>query len=199
MSHRLTRIVIALVVVFVTAAGIGGYQIYRQYAAATAGRYDSIGGPFELVDQTGRPVTRDSFAGDYVLMSFGFTSCPDVCPTELSRMATTMDLLGADAERVRPVFITVDPERDTAAALADYVGRFHPRMIGLTGTPEQVAAAARAYRVYYDKVEQEGGHYTMDHSTFLYLLGPDGRTLEVLSHGTSPDELADRIRDRMGV
>src|SRR3546814_5055281 len=103
-------------------------------------------------------------------MSFGFTYCPDVCPTELSQMATTMDLLGEDAQKLQPVFVTIDPERDTVEAIGQYVGQFHPRMVGLTGTPEQIAAAAKAYRVYYSKSKQEGGDYTMDHSTFLYLL-----------------------------
>src|SRR3546814_17000302 len=116
-----------------------------------------IGGPFELVDQNGRTVTRDSFAGRYVLMSFGFTYCPDVCPTELSQMATTMDLLGEDAQKLQPVFITIDPERDTVEAIGQYVGQFHPRMFVLSGTPEQLAAAAKAYRVLYSTTKQNGG------------------------------------------
>lgn len=197
MNSRLARIALACVAALVLAAGIAAYQVRSERQSQTASRFDMIGGPFELVDQDGRTVTRDSFAGRFVLMSFGFTFCPDVCPTELSQMAATMDLLGGEAERLQPVFITVDPERDTPEAIGQYVRQFHPRLIGLTGTQEQIATAAGAYKVYYSKVEQDGGYYTMDHSTFLYLLGPDGTTVDIFPYGTDPEELAARIREHM--
>jgi len=197
MNSRLVRIALACLAALVLAAGIAAYQVRSERQSQTVSRFDMIGGPFELVDQDGKTVTRDSFAGRFVLMSFGFTFCPDVCPTELSQMAATMDLLGDEAERLQPVFVTVDPERDTPEAIGQYVRQFHPRLIGLTGTPEQIATAAGAYKVYYSKVEQDGGYYTMDHSTFLYLLGPDGTTVDIFPYGTDPEDLAARIREHM--
>src|SRR3546814_3561590 len=119
MKSRLIRIAVASVAALVIAGGIVAYQIRTERVSGADAGYSMIGGPFELVDQNGRTVTRDSFAGRYVLMSFGFTYCPDVCPTELSQMATTMDLLGEDAQKLQPVFVTIDPERDTVEAIGD--------------------------------------------------------------------------------
>jgi len=158
----------------------------------------SLGGPFSLVDQTGKPVTEANFAGRFLLVYFGFTYCPDVCPTELGIIASAMDELGPQADRVTPVFITVDPERDTPAAMADYVSRFHPSMVGLTGTDQQVAAAARAYRVYYAKVNRpELTEYVMDHSSFIYLVGPDGRVRSLFRPQTSPETIARAVQAQM--
>ncbi len=155
-----------------------------------------IGGAFELIDHTGRVVTQADFAGDFMLVYFGFTSCPDICPTAMQAVAEALDDLGDAAARVRPVLITVDPERDTPAVLADYVAHFHPRLVGLTGTPEQVAAAAQAYKVYYAKAPSDGD-YLMDHSTILYLMGPDGRYIRHFSHGDGADEIAAALRDAL--
>ncbi|HEY0418507.1 MAG TPA: SCO family protein, partial [Acetobacteraceae bacterium] len=157
-----------------------------------------IGGPFTLVDQDGRTVTDRSFAGKYRIVYFGYTFCPDVCPTELQTMTSALDLLGPLAEKVAPLFITVDPERDTVPVMADYVKLFGPRLVGLTGSPAQVAAAARAYRVYFAKsTPKETSEYLMDHSSFLYLMGPDGRFRALFRQGTSAQELADSIRARL--
>jgi len=155
-----------------------------------------IGGPFSLVDQTGKPVTDADYRGRFMLVYFGFTFCPDVCPTELQAMTTALDQLGPDAGKVQPIFVTIDPERDTVAQVAPYVSMFHPRLVGLTGTKEQVADAARAYRVYYSKVpnKDDETYYTMDHSSFVYLMGPDGKFVEAFSHGTTPDKMAETIR-----
>jgi protein SCO1/2 len=151
----------------------------------------SLGGPFNLVDHTGRPVTERDFAGRWMLVYFGFTFCPDVCPTELGTIAAALDAMGPAGEAVVPALITVDPERDGPAQLADYVGRFHPRMVGLTGAPEQVAEAARRYRVYYAKARQSGAtDYLMDHSSFVYLVGPDGRVRALFRPETSPEAMA---------
>ena len=139
-----------------------------------------IGGPFELVDQQGAPVTDKTFSGRYMLIYFGYGFCPDVCPTELANMAAALDALGSKSENIQPLFITVDPERDTPEFLADYVVNFHPRLIGLTGTPEQVKTAAKAYKVYYAKAGKPGeADYLMDHTSFVYLMGPDGRFLSL--------------------
>lgn len=150
----------------------------------------SLGGPFELLDHTGRTVTDQTFRGRFMLVFFGFTHCPDICPTELQLVAEVLDRLGPQADRVAPLFITIDPERDTPETLADYVALFDPRLIGLTGTPAQIAAAARAYRVYYARVQPPGAStYLMDHSSFLYLIGPDGGFRALFRHGTPVEEV----------
>ncbi len=158
----------------------------------------SLGGPFSLTDQTGKPVTERDYAGRWMLIYFGYSFCPDVCPTELGTMAAALDQLGPAGERVVPVFISVDPQRDTPEHLADYVGRFHPRMQGLTGRPEQVAEAARRYRVYYTKVQRpETTDYLMDHSSFIYLVGPDGRVRSLFRPETKPEEIAAAARAQL--
>jgi protein SCO1/2 len=151
-----------------------------------------VGGHFELVDQHGT-VRRDTdFAGQYLLVYFGYTYCPDVCPTSLAIMSAALEELGPAAERITPVFVTVDPERDTVDQLKDYASHFHPRLVALTGTPEQVAQAAKAYRVYFAKAADGGddGTYLMDHSSITYLMGLDGRYVTHFPHGTSAEEMA---------
>lgn len=164
------------------APSAGGIQLAQGVA---------LGGPFTLVDHTGRTVTERDFAGRPLLVYFGFTYCPDVCPTELGTIAAALDAMGTAGERVTPVFVSIDPERDTPAAMADYVARFHPRMVGLTGSAEQVAQAARAYRVYYAKVRpRDSSDYLMDHSSFIYLVGPDGRVRSLFRPETTPEAIA---------
>ncbi len=163
-------------------------------ASTNSGRAD-IGGPFALVDQDGRAVTDKDYLGKWLLVYFGYTYCPDVCPTALARNAEAIDLLGPQGDAVVPVLITVDPQRDTAAKLKDYVHFFHPRTVGLTGTPEQIAAVAKQYRVYYSKAEREDpSAYLMDHSSFTYLVGPDGKFVQVFSHDMSAQAMADALR-----
>ena len=158
-----------------------------------------VGGPFRLVDHTGREVSEADYRGKVALIFFGFTFCPDVCPTELSNMAAAMDQLGPQADRVVPIFVTVDPERDTVPRMADYVALFHPRIVGLTGSPEQVAAAARAFRVYYAKATPPGAtEYVMDHSAFTYVLGPDGAVRTLLRPGASPGDIVEAVRRNLG-
>ena len=158
----------------------------------------ALGGAFSLQDHNGQRVTEGAFAGRLGLIYFGFTYCPDVCPTELGLMASALDLLGPDASRVLPVLITIDPARDTAAALADYVSRFHPALIGLTGTEEEIAIAARAFRVYYRKIQPPGASdYLMDHSSFIYLVGPDGKVRQLFRPNTPPETIAAAIRGQI--
>ena len=154
-----------------------------------------VGGPFALVDHRGRAVTEANFRGHFLLIYFGYTSCPDVCPTELSKMVAALDSLGALAAEVQPLFITVDPARDGVELLADYVAHFHPRLLGLTGSAEQVAEAQAAFGVHASRSsEAEGGSYFMNHSLLTFLLGRDGRHLETFLSGTAPEAIADRIR-----
>jgi cytochrome oxidase Cu insertion factor (SCO1/SenC/PrrC family) len=158
----------------------------------------SVGGPFALTDQHGAAVTDASYRGRWMLVYFGYTFCPDVCPTELQTIAGALDKLGPQASQIAPLFVTVDPERDTAAALADYVKLFDDRIVGLTGTPDQIAAVARAYRVYYAKAtSKDSSTYLMDHSSFMYLMGPDGKFRALFRQGMSPQALADAIHTQM--
>lgn len=151
----------------------------------------AIGGPFTLVNGAGETVTEQDFRGKWTVVYFGYTFCPDVCPTGLATVASALDMLPADMqEKVVPVFVSVDPERDTPEVVGEYVSHFHPRMVGLTGTPEQVTAVAKEYKVYYKKVEDGDGPYLMDHSAIAYLMGPDGQFVRHFSHGVSPDDMA---------
>ncbi len=135
----------------------------------------SIGGPFKLVDQNGQVVTDQDLKGRPFLVFFGFTHCPDVCPTTLFEVSEILRALGPDADRARALFITVDPERDTPAAMKDYLSSFDPHLSGLTGDPAEIAAVAKAYRVYFKKVPLDEGNYTMDHTAIVYLMDKTGR------------------------
>jgi cytochrome oxidase Cu insertion factor (SCO1/SenC/PrrC family) len=158
-----------------------------------------VGGPFELTDQSGHRRTDADFRGKLVVLYFGYTYCPDVCPTELQSISLALDKLGAAAEAVQPLFITVDPERDTPARLADFVSSFHPRLIGLTGSLADIRKTAIAYRTFFVKNSTSTpGDYSVDHTGFIYLVGKDGQYLGFLPPGSTPDAIADAIRVRLG-
>ena len=155
-----------------------------------------IGGPFRLIDHTGKRVTEADFKGRYMLLFFGYTHCPDVCPAELQTMGRAMDRLAAKGDKIVPVFISVDPERDSPAILKAYVAAFHPSMVGLTGSAAEIKAAAKAYKVYYRK--QPGAKpgdtkILMDHTSFIYLVGPDGKVVALIRGGTRPEVLAKEL------
>jgi len=157
----------------------------------------SVGGPFELVDHTGTKRTDADFRGKLLLVYFGYTYCPDVCPTDLLQISLAVDKLGSAGLDVQPLFISVDPERDTITALAQYVSAFHPRLIGLTGTPAQIRAAADAYKAYYAKYSPpDGGVYLIDHTGFIYLMGRSGEYLGFFPPGTSADRMVEIVRQR---
>jgi protein SCO1/2 len=203
MHPRWIRLAVAMAIALAVSAGIAWWQVdaaLRQRARpVSAGSSESIGGPFALVDQTGAPVTEESWPGRHLLIYFGYAFCPDVCPTELARMAAAIDLLGEEGGAVQPIFITVDPARDTPEVLAGYVPLFHPRLVGLTGSAEQVAEAARVFRVYYAKAEGGGTtDYLMEHMSFIYLMGPDGANEEIFRPGTSAEDLAAVIARHLG-
>jgi protein SCO1/2 len=155
---------------------------------------EPIGGPFALIDQNGTRRTDADFRGQFMLIYFGFTYCPDVCPTDLQQMGMAVDQLGPAGDAVQPIFITVDPERDTPEHLKDYVTMFHPRFVGLTGDANAIKEAARAYRTYYAKVDFGKSDYTVDHSAFIYLMGRDGEYLGFFPPGTSAELLAGTLR-----
>lgn len=151
-----------------------------------------LGGPFTLTDHTGATVTDADVIDRPTLIYFGYTFCPDVCPTDVAVMAEAMRQLQDSGRDVAGLFVTVDPARDTPEALAEFVGAMHPDMRGLTGTPEQIAAAAKAYRVYYRKAEgDDPEYYLMDHSAFTYLTAPETGFLDVFRHGDPPEEIAE--------
>jgi len=156
-----------------------------------------FGGPFELVDHDGRTVTDRDFAGRHMLVYFGYTYCPDICPTDLTNLATALDAVGPLVDKLQPLFITVDPDRDTKAVLRDYAGAFHPTLLGLTGTQEQIAGVAKAYRVHRRKFRLLGAaaeDYLVDHSSLAYLMGPDGKFVTMIPHGTQPERIAEILR-----
>jgi len=158
-----------------------------------------IGGPFTLVNQDGRTVTDRDFAGKYRIMYFGYTFCPDVCPTDAATIGRAVAEIDADdadlARRIVPVFVTVDPDRDTPKVLKSFTAAFHPRMIGLTGTPAQIAAVSKAYGVFAGKGEmQPGGGYLVNHSRTTYLMDPDGKPLALLPTEQGPHAVATEIK-----
>lgn len=153
-----------------------------------------VGGPFSLTDASGRRVTEKDFAGRKMLVFFGFTSCPDVCPGGLQVIASALEKLGPKADKIAPVFITLDPERDTPAKVGEYVKSFSPRLTGLSGTLEEATAAAKAYRVYYKKVPgSDAGSYTLDHTSIIYLMDENGQYQAHYPYPVTVDELAKRL------
>jgi protein SCO1/2 len=161
---------------------------------------EAITGEFSLVDHNGNPVTDEDYRGSWLLIFFGYTHCPDVCPTTLGAVSVVMDILGEDSAKVQPLFISVDPQRDTPEVLKDYVSAFHPSIMGLSGTPEQIKAAAQSHRAFYAKApaEEDGEigetDYAMDHSAYLYLMDPEGVYANVFSPTDTPEGIAKQIR-----
>ena len=156
----------------------------------------AIGGPFSLLDQHGETRTPEDFAGRYMLIYFGFTFCPDICPTTLQVMALALDELGADASAVQPIFITVDPERDTVEHMKAYAAQFDMGLVALTGAPDRVAEALKAYRVYAAKQEVDGEEgYLMDHTSIVYLMNGSGDYVAHFNHQTTTEEMAAKIRE----
>jgi protein SCO1/2 len=154
----------------------------------------AIGGPFQLTDQAGQTVTDKDLKGRPTLIFFGFTHCPDVCPTSLFEISEVLKAMGRDADRVNAYFVSVDPERDTAAAMKDYLSSFDPHLKGLTGNPEAVAKVLSAYRVYSKKVPLKDGDYTMDHTALIYLMDRDGRFVAPFNLKRTPEEAATDLK-----
>jgi len=161
--------------------------------SAVAGGGGDIGGPFTLVDETGKTVTDKDVLTKPSLVYFGYTFCPDVCPLDNARNAEAIDLLTGKGYDVTPVFISIDPERDTPETLRDFTDNLHEKMIGLTGTPEQVQAASRAYKTYYKKQDTGDQYYLMDHSTFTYLMLPGIGFADFFNRDDTPEQMADRV------
>jgi len=197
MSTRTFVIVVTLLSALLAGTVVGGYLIWSR---TDQGGVAMIGGPFTLVDQTGRTVTQDTLKGKWSLIYFGYTYCPDVCPTSLSTMTLALEALPPEmVEKITPVFISVDPERDTVEQLALYHESFHPSFLMLTGTPEQVREAARAYRVYYRKAENDSAtEYLMDHSSITYLMDPKGNYVTHFGHDVTAEGMAETLKKTIG-
>jgi protein SCO1 len=198
----------APIIAFAAAAALivagGSYMTYRLLTREAAPVVStSTGSPlirseFELVDQSGRPIRDEDLRGKWQLVFFGFTACPDICPTTLSNITAALEELGPTAEKLQPLLITVDPERDTPPVLKDYLASFDPRILALTGTPEQAAAALKGFRVYAAKNPTDGDDYTVDHSTFIYLMDPQGAYATHFSAQTPIEDMATKLRERLG-
>ena len=202
---RLYAIIAAVVAVlfvgglwFLTSGATGDADKFAQCRTAkVAGGSGQIGGPFTLISETGETVTDKDVIDGPTLLYFGYAFCPDVCPLDNARNAEAIEILEQRGVMVKPVFISVDPDRDTPELLADFTANMHPRMLGLTGTPEQIKAASQAYRTYYKKQEPEEGdeeYYLIDHSTFSYLVFPEEGFVEFFKRDLTPEQLADRLQ-----
>lgn len=165
---------------------------------ATAG-LEGMGGSWSLTDHNGSVVTDQDFTGTYRLMFFGFTYCPDVCPTELKRLTLVLEGLGADAAAIKPLFVTIDPARDSPEVLKEYLGRFDPRFIGLTGTVPQIEHMEKIFKVYAAKtqVSDHADEYMVNHSALVYLIGPDNKVLHLFHSGDTPEQMIALIRENL--
>ncbi|WP_136636072.1 SCO family protein [Pseudooceanicola onchidii] len=185
-------IVLLSVAIWLVTMGRTGDDAFAQCRSSTvAGGAAEIGGPFTLVDEGGQTVTDTDVIDKPTLVYFGYTYCPDICPYDAARNAEAVTLLENDGYMVKPVFITVDPERDTPEQLADFTSYIHPRMVGLTGSPEQIKAASTAYRTYYRKQDAEDDYYLVDHSTFTYLVLPEEGFVEFFRRDATPEQMAE--------
>lgn len=197
---RISAILASLAVV--VGLGAGAWFAFRPdgdpfapcRTSAVAGGAAAIGGPFSLTDGNGRSVTDADVITGPTLVYFGYSFCPDVCPTDLSRNALAADALAAKGAPVGQVFITIDPARDTQEAIREFTSAIDPKLIGLTGTPEEIAAAAKAYKVYYRKSGDDPEYYLMDHSTFTYLMAPDVGFLEIYRSDATPEQVAESVQ-----
>lgn len=185
LSAFLAGLVLCFAVVLLV-TGRGGAPMIAAPAA--------IGGSFRLTDQNGKTITDQDLKGRPFLVFFGFTHCPDVCPTTLHEVSEILRSLGKDADRVRALFVTVDPERDTPDKLKDYLSSFDPHLVGVTGDAAAITAIGKAYRVYAKKVPLDGGGYTMDHTAIVYLMGKDGRFVAPFNIKRRPEEAAADLR-----
>ena len=192
---RFALVAVVAAGLLVLAAGALLALAFRETPQGAAGTAlaSAIGGPFRLTDQNGKPVSDADLRGKWQLLFFGYTHCPDACPTALNEIALALDQLGAKREAVEVVFITVDPERDTPEVLKSYVASFDVPIIALTGAPDAVAQAAKVYRVYYVKHPRSDGEYDMDHSAVIYLMNPEGR----FTASFTPDSTAEAIAARL--
>jgi protein SCO1 len=195
MSARTSRLVLPLLAFLFGVVALG-LTVYVTYQPRVAGQ-STVGGPFSLVDQDGKPVTEKDLAGSPSLVFFGFTHCPDVCPTTLQDMTLLYQALGPKADRLKAYFVTVDPERDTPEQMKSYLSAFDPHIRGLTGDRAALDPMLKAYRVYSKKVPTEGGDYTMDHTALVYLMDKDGHFASAFNLQQKPADAAKQLEPMM--
>ena len=195
-----TRLLVIIAMGFLIGAVAGAALLAlsdkgSERAVMTSGKA-LIGGPFKLIDQHGKTVTDRDFRGRFMLVFFGFTHCPDICPAELQVMSASLEALGPQGEEVVPIFITLDPERDTPEVMTGYVKNFGSAFVGLTGSPEAIAEAAKAYRVAYSKFQEDesSSDYSIDHSALVYLMGKDGEFVTHFAYGTPAEKMVEALR-----
>ncbi|ETR77236.1 copper-binding protein [Afipia sp. P52-10] len=190
MTDRLLRPLI-IIAAFAASLAVGlALTLWLMGGPRSVTAASSIGGPFQLVDQSGQAVTEKNLQGKPTIIFFGFTHCPDVCPTALFEMSEILRAMGGDASRINAYFVSVDPERDTPEVMKSYLGSFDPNLKGLTGSPDQVAKIITAYRVYAKKVPLKDGDYTMDHTALIYLMDREGRFVAPFNIKRQPEEAA---------
>lgn len=191
----LAVLVLLAVTYFISQNGDSDDQFAQCRGGAVAGGAGAIGGPFTLVSETGETVTETDVIDEPTLLYFGYTFCPDVCPIDNARNVAAVDLLEERGVQVKPVFITVDPERDTVDVMREFTDAFHPRLLGLTGSAEQVKAASQAYRTFYSKQDSDDPeYYLVDHSTFTYLVLPEHGFVEFFRREDTAEKMADRVQ-----
>jgi len=209
---RALRVALAVLAGLILAGWLVVWQVGKDHARVTEMRQDAsqpqqnvppntkkIGGPFTLTNQDGKPASDTQFRGKYLLIYFGYTYCPDLCPTGLQSISRALDNLGPQADKVQPLFITIDPDRDTPAAMKEYISSFHPKIIGLTGTPQQIASVAKEFQVYYAKGEKVDEHdYIMDHSSLIYLMDPDGKFVTTFDEEVDPKTIVKTLQTAWG-
>ncbi|HEY1259072.1 MAG TPA: SCO family protein [Stellaceae bacterium] len=199
-SPRFMLAAAGLAVVVILGSGIlVGLELHNSdhgLAGTVLGR--AVGGPFRLTDQNGHTVTDQSLHGKWLLVYFGYTHCPDACPTALNNIALALDKLGPKSRQFRPVFITLDPARDTPQALKDYVAAFGAPIMALTGSDAEIAQAAKDYRVYYAKHAEPGGDYSVDHTSVIYVMDPQGRFAAGINSETPPENMAEKLKKLLG-
>ena len=193
----------ALIAVFALALlALGGAWLTLALATSRAPEQSSsssarIGGPFTLIDTGGKTVTDQTYRGKWLLIDFGYTFCPDACPTALNDISEALEKLGSEANKIQPLFIFVDPKRDTPQVMADYLKSFDPRIAGLTGSQAQTDSAAKAYRVYVAPQKRATDDYLVDHSAYLYLMSPQAKFVNVIAGNVPGDQMADKLRTMM--
>ena len=187
-----------LLSILLLGAGLGFPGLRASEPSPPPALTDLFGGPFQLVDDTGQPKTNRDFLGKFMLLYFGYVNCPAICPARLQEMALALEALGTDAEKITPVFITLDPQRDTSARIKAFLASFGPQFIGLTGTEAQIKTAAKAYKIIRRKVAppdlDSPGDYLVFHSTLVFLIGPDGKILTLFPINVRGEEMAARLR-----
>lgn len=193
-KHKYLRSFILLVVGLAIASLIAYVQIKSESKPSLVVA-ENFGGPFTLIDTNGKTVTEKDFENQYRLIYFGFTYCPAICPTELQRINTVLKELGDKSNEIQPIFITVDPERDTVDVMKNYVAMFNPRLIGLTGTPQQIEKIKKEYKVYAAKVKDDTmSDYTVDHSSFIYFMGPNDTLYQIFKADDSVESMVAKIK-----